>query len=207
MTRRTLIIDTETTGLDAHRHEIWELAVVEYGTAAAHLWRMKPDLTQAEPQALSVGRYYERTADMCPMCRPERVHDLTLGGSDKPEWSGPEALAAHVAQMLDGATIVAANPTFDAGFLSVFLSTHGQAATWHYRLRDIGSMAWGWLCGRNTHEYASVTGRFDLPPLDAGTDDLARLLGIDLTQFDRHSALGDCRLVEAMLKVIEGGAP
>lgn len=207
MTRPQLIVDSETTGLDSSRHEIWELAVIDRTDGRERLWRMKPDLVQADPAALSVGRYYERARDMCDKDhKPSGARDLiSWPGKDPYEWSEPEALAGIVAPLLDGATLIAANPTFDAGFLAAFLNAHGHAATWHYRLRDIGSMAWGWLAGRNSHEYASVTGRFDLPAMDAGTDDLARLLGVDPDKFERHSALGDCRLVDAMLDTIEGG--
>jgi DNA polymerase III epsilon subunit-like protein len=199
---RTLIVDTETTGLDPSRHEIWELAVIDRESGTGYLWRLKPDLVKADPGALRVGRYYERTGDMCRTCRPGRVHDLTLDeGDDAAEWSGPEALAAHLAPLLDGATIIAANPAFDAGFLTAFLNHHGEAATWHYRLRDIGSMAWGWLQAHHLPHHLAV------PDMSAGTDDLARELGVEPEKFERHSALGDCRMVAAMLDVIEGCAP
>lgn len=212
MTRRCVILDTETTSLTPQYETgtgvIWELAVMERGSACGcrpFLWRMKPDLAKADPAALAVGRFYERTADMCKDCTPKRAHDLTLplGPRDKPEWSSPEALAADTARLLDGATIIAANPTFDAGFLAAFLRHHGQAPTWHYRLRDIGSMAHGWL-----HGYDNARDRrASRPPIDASTDDFARALGVDPDSFERHSALGDCRLVAAMFDAIEGVAP
>lgn len=211
MTRRTVILDTETTSLTPQYETgtgvIWELAVMERGSAGGYrsgLWRMKPDLAKADEAALAVGKFYERTAGMCEDCTPKRAQDLTLplGARDKPEWSSPEALAAEVARLLDGATLIAANPTFDAGFLTAFLRHHGQAATWHYRLRDIGSMAHGWLRG-----YDIARDRPNSrPPIDASTDDFARALGVDPDGFERHSALGDCRLVAAMFDVIEGVA-
>jgi DNA polymerase III epsilon subunit-like protein len=137
---------------------------------------------------------------MCKDCRPAGVTDLAkplVSDRFEPEWSAPEALAAVVAPLLDDATVIAANPAFDAGFLAAFLRDHGQAPTWHYRLRDIGSMAWGAL--------ARLCDFPDTLPLDASTDDLAQALGIDLSTFDRHTALGDCQLVAAMLRAIEGG--
>lgn len=205
MTRPQFILDCETTSLkpdyETGSGVIWELAVISREDGIAQLWRMKPDLTQADPSALAVGRYYERTGDMCRRCQPDRVHDLTLNeDDDAAHWSGPEALAAHVAPLLSGATLVAANPSFDAGFLTAFLNTHGQAATWHYRLRDIGSMAWAWLQAHRLPHHLGT------PAMDAGTDDLARAMGVDPDGFERHSALGDCRLVAAMLDVIEGGS-
>lgn len=209
MSRPQIIVDTETTGLDSSRHEIWELALIKRDVDIEHLWRMKPDLVKADSTALAVGRFYERTSKMCGKCSSSYVHDLTrppAGRYGDPEWSGQSALAAEVARTLDGATLIAANPTFDAGFLAAFLNQHGQAATWHYRLRDIGSIAYGYLhaclaLGIEGHDAA-----MGVPDMDASTDDFARALGVAPDQFERHSALGDCRLVAAMLGVIEGGA-
>lgn len=215
MTRPEIIVDVESTSLVADYATgsgvIWELALIERDAAGRvneHLWRMKPDLARADPSALAVGRFYERTAKMCQTCTPSRARDLTgfMGPRDDMEWSAPDALAAEVAPLLHNVTLIAANPAFDAGFLTAFLNVNGQAATWHYRLRDIGSIAWGWLNGRNTHEYASCTGRYVVPAMDASTDDFARALGVDPEPFDRHTALGDCRLVDAMLRVMEDGA-
>lgn len=207
MTRRAVILDTETTSLKpaygTGTGVIWELAVMEYEEPGdRYVWQMKPNLAVADPAALGVGHFYERTAKNCRACSaPTRAYNLVHSqeGAD-PHWSSPEAVAAEVAVMLDGATIIAANPAFDAGFLTAFLNTCGQAATWHYRLRDIGSMAWGY-CQRRGMKPGTV------PAMDASTDDFAHALGVDPGRFERHSALGDCRLVAAMLNVIEGGAP
>lgn len=203
MTRPQIIVDTETTSLfpdyASGKGVVWELALIKRDSDIEHLWRMKPDLAKADASALAVGRFYERTAEMCARCTSDRAHDLTTpttGRFGDPEWSGPAALAAEVARLLDNATLIAANPTFDAGFLTAFLNHHAQAATWHYRLRDIGSMAWAWLRGRD----------MQCPDMDASTDDFARALLVDPDRFDRHTALGDCRLIEAMLRVMEGGA-
>jgi hypothetical protein len=209
-------VDSETTSLypqyETGSGVIWELAMIERQTGAQHLWRMQPDLPKADAAALSVGRYYERTRQMRdPIYElgvgEDAVSNLTATPSGKMGlWSDPGSLAAQVAPWLDGATIIAANPTFDAGFLTAFLNRYGQAATWLYRLRDIGSMAFGWLNGRNTHEYAEQAGKWPAPPIDASTDDFAKALGVDPGSFERHSALGDCLLVDAMLDAMGGEA-
>lgn len=198
--RRVLIIDTETTSLipdyASGTGVIWELAIVERATGAEHVWRMSPDLSIADPQALQVGRFYERTEGTLTFSFPA-AWDLAspeLQGQS-PYWSHPRLLAATSARLLDNAILVAANPAFDAAFLAAFLRHHGQAPTWHYRLRDIGSMAYGYLCRVATEP----------PAIDASTDVMAEALGVDPGQFERHSALGDCRLVNAMMRVIEGG--
>lgn len=205
MTRPVVIVDTETTSLtpdyESGSGVIWELAVIFRGATESHLWRVKPDLAKADPSALAVGRYYQRTAKMCPTCRPDRARDLTeplLRGCD-PEWSEPEALAAEVARLLADVTLVAANPAFDAGFLAAFLRHYGQAPSWHYRLRDIGSMAYGYLCSSDNPGLST-------PSIDAGAADLARALGIDPGGYEQHTAMGDCLMVAEMLDVIEGAA-
>lgn len=213
MARRQLIVDCETTSLEPDYETgsgvIWELAVIERERGTRHLWRMKPDLAAASPSALQVGRYYERTAEMSwhsfdkTSEREEAYYDLGFHGWRY--WSQPRALAAQIAPFLHDATLLGANPAFDAGFLAAFLRHYGQAPAWHFRLRDIGSMAWAWLACRNTHQYASCTGRYPHPAMDASTDEFAEALGINLEGFERHTALGDCLLVGAMLDVIEGG--
>lgn len=220
MTRQAYIVDVESTSLTADygtgKGTIWELALIQYGAPddptfrRERMWRMKPDPAKADPVALQVGRYYERTKDMCADCKsPSCAYDLTqppLSKGGKPEWSSPLAVAQYVAPLLAGATLVAAVPSFDATkFLAAFLSHHGESPEpWHYRIRDIGSLAFGHLHGLR-HRYAGE-GVPEIPPLDASTDDFARALGVDPEAFERHSALGDCRLVLAMMDVITGGS-
>lgn len=227
MTRRQIIIDSETTSLAPDYATgsgvIWELAVHERASGAERLWRMElPDAAQAMSdvspiaEALAVGRFRERTEGMRDATRDEilaryggtrplpgditDVWDLTCERNG-PFWSDPADLAGVVADLLRDVTLIGAVPSFDAGFLSAFLAHYGQPSRpWHYRLRDIGSMAWAWLQAHHLPHHLPV------PPMDAGTDDMAHALGIDPEDFERHTALGDCRLIAAMLSVMEGGA-
>jgi hypothetical protein len=205
MTRHQLIIDTETTSLvpdyETGAGVIWELAVIDRTDGKRRLWRTEPDLAKADPGALQVGRFYERTTKMswhsADRSGERREAHYDLEGANWAYWSQPGALAAVIAPLLNGSTLIAANPTFDAGFLAAFLRRYGQAPTWHYRLRDIGSMAYGRCLGMRAAR--------EMPALDASTDDFARALGIDPDDYERHSAMDDCLLVDAMLDVIEGG--
>lgn len=210
--RPQIILDCETTSLvpdyATGKGVIWELALMERDCDAERLYRMEPDRALADPGALKVGRFDERTKSM--------KHPLTAGsGLDSgitdiawtgfQFWSNPADLAPHVAGLLDGATLIAANPTFDAGFLAAFLAAHNCEPRWHYRLRDIGSMAWGYLSACMALGAEGRDAVKGLPAMDASTDDFARALGVDPETFDRHTALGDCALVDAMLRVMEGG--
>lgn len=232
MTRPAVIVDCETTSLVPDYATgygvIWELAVIERTTGTARVWRMElPDATRAIADlgpvagALAVGRFHERTEGMRDATRDEilaryggtrpmpgditDVWDLTCA-QNGPFWSDPADLAGVVAGLLRDVTLIAAVPSFDAGFLSAFLAHYGQPARpWHYRLRDIGSMAAGYLAG-NYDPYRVNRGLApQIPALDASTDEYAVALGLDPDQFERHTALGDCRLVEAMLGVMGGG--
>lgn len=202
MTRRQFCVDTETTSLTESYATgsgvIWELALIERlpgGGRTEWLWRMQPDLPLADPKALEVGRYYERTAGM--KRRDKLAHNLAGSPSRKgAPWSDPAAVAAIVAPLLDKATLHIAAPTFDDPYLKAFLRHYGQAPTWHHRVRDFGSMAWGYLQGKPDGDVLDV---------DASTDDFAAALGLNLAHYDRHTALGDARIIADGLDLMEGG--
>jgi hypothetical protein len=198
-------LDCETTSLTPDYLKrsgvIWELALIERDRGAERLYRLAPPVELADEKALEVGRYRERTAEMRngPGGRGTGVYDLAHD-PDCRFWSKGWALAPYVSQLLQDATLIAANPTFDAGFLTAFLAAYGFEPKWHYRLRDIGSMAWAWLQAHHLPHHLPT------PAMDASTDEFAQALGVVPELFDRHTALGDCRLVAAMLDVMEGGA-
>lgn len=214
---RIVFLDLETTGLDPDRHEPWEIGLIargHYANDREFLWRVMPDLTKADPNSLRIGRYYERTAGhLAPT-----LTAANLASPDaKPKWSLPGAVAPILAGLLDGAHIVACNPSFDAAFLKRFLPEHGHAFTAHYHLIDIGSMVAGWAHGV-ARQAADELSRRDLPhdtiteipalvtspPWDSDT--LSRAVGVDPEAFERHTALGDARWVRAQWDAITGGS-
>ena len=196
MVRRRWILDTETTGLDADVHEVWEAALLDPDSGEEHLWRIKPSLAVFDEKALEIGGFYDRTRRMKD--GGLRVVDLAGRDLSRPQpWTSARLLAPQLARLLARASVICAVPTFDRPFILALLKAHQEALTCHHRMRDIGSMAYGYLHG--TGLAGGETGGTDF-----GTDDFAKLLGVDPAQFERHSALGDCRLVAAMLKVIEG---
>lgn len=115
-----VFLDTETTGLDPQRHEIWELAYAVddsdiRGGVVYHALR------NADPTALRLNGYHDRVY-------PQKFADM-------------QALEEGLRKALDGATVVAANPAFD----TAFLRARWGVTPWHHRLWDIEAFAAGVL--------------------------------------------------------------
>jgi hypothetical protein len=206
---RISVIDLETTSLIPEPFhgagEPWEIGLITHDPAVAlpndgkHLWWAKPDLAKADPGALRVNRYYERTRRVQ---KPQVGHVVDLAARQDPNgpsWSDPGPLALEVAQRIDGTVLFGTNPGFDRDHLRPWLRRHGQALTTHYRPVCITTMAAGWLIGQ---------GHGDAPALALpwSSETISRLLGVDPGGFDRHTALGDCEWVLAQYVVITGGA-
>lgn len=125
-------LDTETTGLDPKIHDVWEVAyAIEGGPIVTHI--LPHSLKTADPVALKLNGYYNRSAWGVQI----------TGGTGVPQPSTPVA-DLLVREALTGATIVGANPAFDAAFLSA----RWGYAPWHYRMVDIESYAmavFGWV--------------------------------------------------------------
>lgn len=175
-------VDTETTGLDPDRHEVWELALIlrrPDRTETEYVWQLPVDLGRAEAKALEIGRFYGRQ---------------NLGGPDDP-WD----VARRFAELTAGAHLVGAVPSFDDAFLKRFLRAHGACPGWHYHLVDVEALAIGWLAGRY-HEHVAEGVEAPLlppsPPWNSG--DLTDCLGLVIDESTKHTALGDARWAKAI---------
>ena len=125
--------DCETTGLDPFLHDPWEIAVIlrADGQDEEHVLRIEPDLTNADPEALRLTRFHERTSG------PAWV------------WDDRQTAARRLHALLDGAVIVGSNPAFDAEMITHLLGRYfDQPRPWHYRAYDIVTLAVGALYGR-----------------------------------------------------------
>jgi DNA polymerase III epsilon subunit-like protein len=200
-------LDTETTGTDPERHEVWEIGAVVRDSvdyAGEWLWQVKPDLAAADPSALRVNRYYQRHAFHGLM------YDATSVCLTSPWWTEEERqksrarresrqdIAETLAHILAGGVVFAANPAFDLTFLGKFLRRHGQCGVWDYHVGDIGSIAHGYLHGRGGGEPAALS-------LPWKSDRLAAACGVEpAADEDRHTALGDARWVARWYDTITG---
>ncbi len=165
-------VDIETIGLDHRRHQPWEIGLIlrsdHYGPDTEHSWNLLVDLGKADPMALTVSRFYER--------------------SDAMLISHPARAAEQFARLTHNAVLIGANPAFDAGFLEKWLRDNGACPGWHYRVVDVEAMAIGYLAARDWSQAASLG-------VPWHSNALFATLGLDLTNYERHTALGDCRLV------------
>ena len=149
-------LDTETTGLDPDVHQVWEIAyAVEDGpifTAS-----VRHSLRNADDKALEIGHYHERC------------------------YVDPFALTFEITvqEALRGATIVGANPAFDAAFLR----ERWCQSMWHHRLLDIEAYAMGAL-------------GYDVPQGLATLSADLRDRGFEIPQPD-HTAAGDVATTRA----------
>jgi DNA polymerase III epsilon subunit-like protein len=208
------ILDTETSGLDKDRHEVYEIGLIleelpdaDGKAPALEEWRwwLPIDLTRADPAGLRVGRYYERLPGMLAEHPAAAMTWWPNHPKDNDELATITTELARVAQTLarklDGAHLYGICPSFDMDFLDRFLRRHGQCQTLHYQPHDVEDLAGGFLRAQARNGLAPLpAARLWEPPID--TEALCRVLGVDPEQFDKHTATGDARLVHALLHAV-----
>lgn len=117
---RRVFVDVETTGLDPAVHEVVEVAWAA-DDGPVHSLVLPHRFERPNPHALKVNGYLER------------------GLYDRARWADEGQLTRfHIA--LTGATLVGANPAFDARFLAAFFGSQPfvyDPEPWHYRLLDV----------------------------------------------------------------------
>lgn len=199
MSTTLAFLDTETTGLDPDRHEVWEVGLILRDDTGdrEYVWQLPVDLGRADAMALKIGQWYERRWPW-PVYSPasdergQEDDDHRTEGSvqgDQPFVVPPGRMAdwaALFAEVTDGAHLVGAVISFDEERLRRLLRKHGACPTWHYHLIDVEALA---------------AGKANLAP-PWKSDDLSAAIGVDPEQFDRHTALGDARWARAIYDAV-----
>lgn len=177
-------VDTETTGLDPDRHQIWEVGLILPNDDEYH-WYLPVDLGTADPFALDIGRFHER--------HPHGYRSPTEGGlTDLDQFSEEFASLTYKLHMA-GAVI-----SFDDLRLAKLLRAHGQQPGWHYHVIDVEALAAGYLAAG----YSDAGPGPHRPPWNS--DELSQCLGVHPDQFERHTALGDSRWARAIYHKVLG---
>lgn len=179
-------IDTETTGLDPYKHQIWDLALIDED-GNEYQWFFKPDLRFADPIALDIGKYYERTSQSAAKW------EFTNGR--KGHWSDPRQALNLVRALTWDKHLVGAIPSFDEERLRLLFLQHGVPFKWHYHLIDIEALAVGYLAGRQ--EDLEM-----IKELPWKSRKLYEALGVVSPVEDEHTALSDARLAKAVYERI-----
>lgn len=183
-------VDVETTGRDPRRHHAWEIGYIlrDGMVDVEREFQVGVPLVDAEPDALRVGRYYERAS-----FEPD------------PESRHLDEVRAF-ATALDGAFVVINNPVFDVPFVDNLIARHGLCWTRYYHVADIKSLAAGYLHGKSKawERAADRTDKLAKIAFPWSTKELAKELDIDPDEFATHTALGDCRLNRAIWDAVHG---
>jgi hypothetical protein len=177
-------VDTESLGLDADVHPIWELALI-LPDGSEHVWQIDVtprELSLAHPIALEIGRFEERYD-------PHVAEAACF-------------VIAEFAEMTEGLHLAGAVVSFDEERLRRLAWKHGVAPGWHYHIVDVEALAIGYLAG-----VASVGGKGYLagtprPPWKS--DELTAALGITVPEESKHTALGDARWARAVWTAVMG---
>lgn len=200
MVARVCFVDCETTGLDADRHEVYEIGLIvrqpSGGPDHEYRWWLRVDLDRADPTALRIGRYFERHPDQWSLRLTRQWWPdsdtgvlVETGSSLSPQPVSIEDAAESLMRLTAGAHLVGAVPSFDDGFLSKLLRANNCCPGWHYHLVDVEAL---------------IAGKLGIPP-PWDSNELSRKVGVDPDQFDRHTALGDARWAKAIYDAIMGG--
>jgi DNA polymerase III epsilon subunit-like protein len=180
-----VFLDTETTSLRPDRR-VWEVALIarhDDGREVGHHWFVDHgdlDLGNADLTSLKIGGFFER--------HPGARTDVEMAYTDT---EAEDEVMAAVEVITRGATIVGAVPWFDTDVLDQRMRWHDLCPAWHYHLVDVETLA---------------AGAMRQPP-PWSFDQLLAAYGLHYQEADRHTALGDARMVRDLYDAVLGLQP
>lgn len=183
MSAPLVFLDTETTGLSLD-DDIWEVAAIRREpNGEEHTLHLFVEHDRAKCARLPERfreDHYDRYRDHRALSKEQAAYQLAvLFGDDKPH-------------------IVGAVPNFDTERIARLMTVHGyKSERWHYHLIDVENLAVGYLAARG--------GVLDCHP-PWKSDIIAELVGVTISEEERHTALGDARWAMRIYDAVIGGA-
>lgn len=194
-------VDCETTGLNPDLHPVWEVGLVVRRFAdeapfevdeIRKQWFLPVDsLAFADTFALELNGFHDRHPHGLGNVD---VKDGRIGKIADESVTDLLVFARQFAILTRGASLIGCVPSFDEERIRTIIRSAGLTPTWHYQPVDVETLAVGYLL--NQH------GSIDELELPWHSDSLAGMLGIDTSQFERHTALGDADLAVAMWEAV-----
>lgn len=132
----------------------------------------------------------------------DRVRDLPQSFQDDYRSRYDEKMAMEplfvmqrlLALITPGTVVCGSNPHFDMERIQRLADIlQFGALPWHYHPEDIPTLARGWLNGK---------GIFPAPPWKS--DFISQACGVDVRDFDRHTAMGDVEWTLALWRKVNG---
>lgn len=175
-----LVIDVETLGLDIAA-PVWDLGAIQVDTQGWVVARL--DITIAHDPG-------DWAATLPPSFQDD--YESRYHPSDA---ASPALAMRKLAMMVEPGTVVmGSNPSFDTARIERLVTQLGlPGLPWHYHPMDVPTLAHGWLCGK---------GVFPAPPWKS--DFISQACGVDVNDYDRHTAFGDASWCLALLEKVMG---
>ena len=196
MTAPLVFMDTETTGLSI-ADDIWEFAAI----------RREPDGNETEFHI-----FIEHSRSKCERLPTEFRDDHYSRYLDHLAYTRKQACELIASVFRNGEPhVVGAVPNFDTERIVRMVHEHYPAwkLGWHYHLIDVENLAVGYLFARyeaNKRIYRELmpAGPASIA-LPWDSDELSKQIGVDPSQFERHTAMGDARWARAIYDAVTGG--
>lgn len=201
MTSDVGFLDTETTGLDAERHSLWEVALIT--SDAEYVWQFPIDEGTADPFALDISGYWERRWVNTPTTTETMADAATGTAHSHLLCLDLGRFCRRFQELTVGMHFVGAVPSFDEERLRRLFARFNVMPRWHYHIIDVEALAVGYLHGVAAEAHGR-DGTEPSPPWKS--EDLSRALGVHPERFERHTALGDARWAKAIYEMITGSA-